>query len=200
MKVLSGRALVSGETWEERAFAEDASGEFGGYLWPPRSYTCSYCSREFMSAQALGGHMNVHRRDRALLRQPEYASTEAIQVQERAPYFGCTAAYPQDGVHDGYSLTTPQSITTSYGGVPDSSYERSCNEEADLSITLNSFTNYSQPTALHSGWGKDSDLLSAHINQHHLGGVCSPRGALTGVDLRLVNDLDLELRLGLHPS
>ncbi|XP_010672344.1 transcriptional regulator SUPERMAN-like [Beta vulgaris subsp. vulgaris] len=37
--------------------------------WPPRSYTCSFCKREFRSAQALGGHMNVHRRDRAQLRQ-----------------------------------------------------------------------------------------------------------------------------------
>ncbi|KAK4357058.1 hypothetical protein RND71_022668 [Anisodus tanguticus] len=40
----------------------------GGFLWPPRSYTCSFCKREFRSAQALGGHMNVHRRDRARLR------------------------------------------------------------------------------------------------------------------------------------
>lgn len=40
-----------------------------GFSWPPRSYTCSFCKREFRSAQALGGHMNVHRRDRARLRQ-----------------------------------------------------------------------------------------------------------------------------------
>ncbi|CAN1128834.1 Transcriptional regulator SUPERMAN [Linum perenne] len=39
-----------------------------GFTWPPRSYTCSFCKREFRSAQALGGHMNVHRRDRARLR------------------------------------------------------------------------------------------------------------------------------------
>ncbi|KAL5199592.1 hypothetical protein ABZP36_020795 [Zizania latifolia] len=36
--------------------------------WPPRSYPCGFCKREFRSAQALGGHMNVHRRDRARLR------------------------------------------------------------------------------------------------------------------------------------
>lgn len=40
-----------------------------GYSWISRSYTCSFCKREFRSAQALGGHMNVHRRDRARLRQ-----------------------------------------------------------------------------------------------------------------------------------
>ncbi|CAM9000899.1 unnamed protein product [Rhodiola kirilowii] len=40
-----------------------------GFSWPPRLYVCSFCKREFRSAQALGGHMNVHRRDRARLRQ-----------------------------------------------------------------------------------------------------------------------------------
>ncbi|CAD5170102.1 unnamed protein product [Musa acuminata subsp. malaccensis] len=59
----------SNESWEERAFAEDAAGRLGGCTWPPRSYSCSFCRREFRSAQALGGHMNVHRRDRARLKQ-----------------------------------------------------------------------------------------------------------------------------------
>ncbi|PRQ43166.1 putative transcription factor C2H2 family [Rosa chinensis] len=56
-------------SWEEQAFAEDAAGPLGGCIWPPRSYSCSFCRREFRSAQALGGHMNVHRRDRARLKQ-----------------------------------------------------------------------------------------------------------------------------------
>ncbi|EOA29373.1 hypothetical protein CARUB_v10025660mg [Capsella rubella] len=55
-------------SWEELAFAED---DAAGSLWPPRSYTCSFCRREFRSAQALGGHMNVHRRDRARLKQAD---------------------------------------------------------------------------------------------------------------------------------
>ncbi|KAJ0103411.1 hypothetical protein Patl1_06441 [Pistacia atlantica] len=58
----------SDSNWEERAFAEDAAGSLGGCVWPPRSYSCSFCKREFKSAQALGGHMNVHRRDRARLK------------------------------------------------------------------------------------------------------------------------------------
>ncbi|EOY05961.1 hypothetical protein QUC31_016520 [Theobroma cacao] len=49
-----------------QGFGEDY---LAGFSWPPRSYTCSFCKREFRSAQALGGHMNVHRRDRARLRQ-----------------------------------------------------------------------------------------------------------------------------------
>ncbi|XP_021771194.1 transcriptional regulator TAC1-like [Chenopodium quinoa] len=34
-----------------------------------RSYTCNFCKKGFSNAQALGGHMNIHRRDRAKLRQ-----------------------------------------------------------------------------------------------------------------------------------
>ncbi|XP_042375816.1 transcriptional regulator SUPERMAN-like isoform X1 [Zingiber officinale] len=47
----------------------------GFMSWPPkRSYSCCFCKRVFMSAQALGGHMNVHRRDKARLREesPNY--------------------------------------------------------------------------------------------------------------------------------
>ncbi|CAK7327214.1 unnamed protein product [Dovyalis caffra] len=29
-----------------------------------RSYECSFCKRGFTNAQALGGHMNIHRKDR----------------------------------------------------------------------------------------------------------------------------------------
>ncbi|KAJ3680776.1 hypothetical protein LUZ60_015265 [Juncus effusus] len=63
-------------TWEEQAFAEDTL-----HIWPPRSYSCSFCKREFRSAQALGGHMNVHRRDRARLRQQPSSPTLEDQEQ-----------------------------------------------------------------------------------------------------------------------
>lgn len=33
-----------------------------------RSYKCSFCQRGFSNAQALGGHMNIHRKDRARLK------------------------------------------------------------------------------------------------------------------------------------
>lgn len=61
---------ASSTSWEEEAFAKDASQPYGAFIWPPRSYSCSFCRREFRTAQALGGHMNVHRRDRARLKLP----------------------------------------------------------------------------------------------------------------------------------
>ncbi|KAJ9543543.1 hypothetical protein OSB04_023250 [Centaurea solstitialis] len=36
--------------------------------WRQRNFMCNFCKKEYKSAQALGGHMNVHRRDRARLR------------------------------------------------------------------------------------------------------------------------------------
>ncbi|PPD79351.1 hypothetical protein GOBAR_DD23707 [Gossypium barbadense] len=64
---------VDDDSWEVRAFAED-TGNVMGTTWPPRSYSCSFCRREFRSAQALGSHMNVHRRDRARLHQAHPAA------------------------------------------------------------------------------------------------------------------------------
>lgn len=85
----SGHAMIlspdeSSNSWEARAFAEDASSLAAG-IWPPRAYPCSFCRREFRSAQALGGHMNVHRRDRARLRQSSpphpFHATHNIHLQ-----------------------------------------------------------------------------------------------------------------------
>ncbi|ERN11533.1 hypothetical protein AMTRI_Chr03g138380 [Amborella trichopoda] len=38
-----------------------------GKTRPRRSFKCLFCGRRFITAQALGGHMNLHRRDRARL-------------------------------------------------------------------------------------------------------------------------------------
>ncbi|KAK8947310.1 putative transcriptional regulator RABBIT EARS [Platanthera zijinensis] len=44
-----------------------------GAVWPPKSYTCSFCFREFRFAQAPGGHMNVHCRGRTRLKQEAWS-------------------------------------------------------------------------------------------------------------------------------
>lgn len=63
----SSNKMKDSWSYNSQTYGEDSY--LGGFSWPPRSYTCSFCKREFRSAQALGGHMNVHRRDRARLRQ-----------------------------------------------------------------------------------------------------------------------------------
>lgn len=67
----SGGGANAGVKSQRNKLCRAAEEDFiNGISWPPRSYTCNFCKREFRSAQALGGHMNVHRRDRALLYSP----------------------------------------------------------------------------------------------------------------------------------
>ncbi|XP_050203406.1 zinc finger protein 11 [Mercurialis annua] len=54
---------------ERTCLGSEGDKNSSGFLWPQRNYICSFCKRQFNSAQALGGHMNVHRRDRAMLIQ-----------------------------------------------------------------------------------------------------------------------------------
>ncbi|KAF2302493.1 hypothetical protein GH714_036558 [Hevea brasiliensis] len=46
---------------EETDRSEQANDDMG----TGRSYECIFCKRGFTTAQALGGHMNIHRKDRA---------------------------------------------------------------------------------------------------------------------------------------
>ncbi|KAL3518143.1 hypothetical protein ACH5RR_020732 [Cinchona calisaya] len=41
---------------------------------PSRVYECSFCKKGFSNAQALGGHMNIHRKDKAKLKQATSSS------------------------------------------------------------------------------------------------------------------------------
>lgn len=46
----------------------DQDDESGGNQ---RSYNCTFCKRGFTNAQALGGHMNIHRKDKAKTKQQQ---------------------------------------------------------------------------------------------------------------------------------
>ncbi|KAH0458384.1 hypothetical protein IEQ34_013699 [Dendrobium chrysotoxum] len=54
-----------------------------------RSYDCNFCKRGFSNAQALGGHMNIHRKDRTLKpKKPNARGSQApISVFSSSSYF-----------------------------------------------------------------------------------------------------------------
>lgn len=56
--------LDSKSSSDETTDRSDQNDETGSVI--ARSYECVFCKRGFTSAQALGGHMNIHRKDRAL--------------------------------------------------------------------------------------------------------------------------------------
>ncbi|XP_019085829.1 PREDICTED: transcriptional regulator TAC1-like [Camelina sativa] len=77
------------------------------YSWSgsqARPYICDFCERGFSNAQALGGHMNIHRKDRAKLRQAnlkeedtEEATTSTNQLEQELielPFFVDTVRRP----------------------------------------------------------------------------------------------------------
>ncbi|MCD9559133.1 hypothetical protein HAX54_016944 [Datura stramonium] len=45
-----------------------------------RSYECNFCKRGFTNAQALGGHMNIHRKDK--LKAKQESSSRKLTAQE----------------------------------------------------------------------------------------------------------------------
>ncbi|KAE8677554.1 hypothetical protein F3Y22_tig00111506pilonHSYRG00195 [Hibiscus syriacus] len=103
------------DSWEVKAFADDR-GHAMGTTWPPRSYTCTFCRREFRSAQALGGHMNVHRRDRARLHQshPPPATTTTVPLISQTTSAFPTQEFPTNGsLCFLYQLPTPNGVFTS---------------------------------------------------------------------------------------
>nr|XP_010907810.1 transcriptional regulator SUPERMAN [Elaeis guineensis] len=77
-------------------------GERGGSSTRTRSYDCTFCKRGFSNAQALGGHMNIHRKDRAKLKQPSNLSQQfPFDVSnDFAPSYSPTPKnYPSQPMH-----------------------------------------------------------------------------------------------------
>ncbi|KAL2545244.1 C2H2 and C2HC zinc fingers superfamily protein [Forsythia ovata] len=131
------------DSWEVRAFEEDITvGNRMGCTWPPRSYTCNFCRREFRSAQALGGHMNVHRRDRARLHQqtPIIPSSSSSNDFPKSP--NSTQEFLPNGLCLFYSFPNPNngrpahSVNSSLLCQEYESLKDSAVEELDLELRL----------------------------------------------------------------
>ncbi|MCE3050614.1 hypothetical protein HAX54_047671 [Datura stramonium] len=56
-----------------------SSNELQGISHVNKCYRCSFCKRGFSNAQALGGHMNIHRKDRAKLREISIENSDVIK-------------------------------------------------------------------------------------------------------------------------
>ncbi|KAF5192967.1 Zinc finger protein [Thalictrum thalictroides] len=195
------------DSWEVRAFAQD-TGNIMGTTWPPRSYTCTFCRREFRSAQALGGHMNVHRRDRARLRQSPAVS---INDPSMSPNSSSAILFPtQEFVANGglcllYSLPSPNSVfnSNSMNGCVDPSTLLSISpyQTPNLMASCPSL-NFSQTTNVH-GHGsvcqtdKLEPTVSVDNNNHEDDNInhITINEETNHDKMEVVEELDLELRL-----
>ncbi|CAI9259122.1 unnamed protein product [Lactuca saligna] len=182
------------DSWEVRAFAED-TGNIMGTTWPPRSYTCAFCRREFRSAQALGGHMNVHRRDRARLHQAQPNLKNPYMTSSISSSSSSTLLIPtQDFDGNGglcllYSLPNPNTIFSPIKTFNDNTSSRLPIAPHPTTANLMNF-----PVAVLPDNIKSS--LSNSSNTHGSMSTCSNNNNHLLFTNSSVEELDLELRLG----
>lgn len=170
------------DSWEIRAFEEDTSNSMGS-TWPPRFYTCTFCRREFRSAQALGGHMNVHRRDRVRLNQtPSHASNSS---PTNFPNANSTLLIQnQEFIQNGGGLCYLYSIPNYFNPNPTTMKSSPSNLLSNISPFL--------PNHLMS---QPHNISSSSINTSEPSASTSTSND-NNRDKRDSDDIDLELRLG----
>lgn len=91
-------------------------------------YNCTYCKRGFTTAQALGGHMNIHRKDRAKTQMSTSSSGET--TLQRPPAHGLSLFLDD---HDKLSL---DKRLTSSSDRDRNTKDDEAKEELDLTLRL----------------------------------------------------------------
>ncbi|KAJ8558133.1 hypothetical protein K7X08_004899 [Anisodus acutangulus] len=97
-----------------------------------RSYECVFCKRGFNTAQALGGHMNIHRKDKTRNR-PSQSSI----VENNGPYHAATAHLSHRTYFPSHSSTStkgPFLINGPDSGSEDHNNNRQCLNLFGLSL------------------------------------------------------------------
>ncbi|KAF5184997.1 Zinc finger protein [Thalictrum thalictroides] len=190
-----------GEPWDYRNQQFHGEDLYSGFSWPPRSYTCSFCKREFRSAQALGGHMNVHRRDRARLRQysPPWEGHQATPLNPNPnPSPSYSPLNPQSRVY----TTFPSKLSPSLSCFPSSQSLAFCSEMKTPSVSTNPPVIVESTCSNGDVLTKTMKTLKGFMQEDDQCRRILKNGKMVMLDLEIglhssVNeDLDLELRLG----
>ncbi|WOL09889.1 transcriptional regulator TAC1-like [Canna indica] len=141
-------------------------------------YECTFCKRGFSNAQALGGHMNIHRKDRARDRRPSLAPP-LIQERVEESYSSCYYL-PATESFRGYAMYSPAP-----GSASSSAYSGD-QENATMGTGGGSRTQYD--VSLFAG-----EELRLSLSTIEFGGRERRRQEVEE------GELDLELRLGHRP-
>ncbi|KAK7395251.1 hypothetical protein VNO78_15802 [Psophocarpus tetragonolobus] len=142
-----------------------------GGLGQVKSYSCSFCRRGFSNAQALGGHMNIHRRDRAKLKQSSEESTLSLDISIKTT---------SDHSNDPSDLE--EKILFRLGSGEDQKHAR--NHKMPFTFTQNENHDHAPQRGMLIGTTE-----IPHLPSFVLGQMVEEKKA----------ELDLELRLGLYP-
>ncbi|KAL1200645.1 Zinc finger protein 10 [Cardamine amara subsp. amara] len=182
------------ESWEVKAFEQDTKGNISGTTWPPRSYTCNFCRREFRSAQALGGHMNVHRRDRASSRAHQGPNAAAAARSSGGTFLNsCALPLPTttliiqstasnlEGLPHLYQLQNPSGIFSNSGEMVNL-YGTPSFPSSNLAFSMLNSPVEVPPRLIEYSTGDDESI-----------------GSMKETTGTSVDEPDLELRLGHNP-
>lgn len=137
-----------------------------------RSYECTFCKRGFTNAQALGGHMNIHRKEKAK------ASKQGDIFHRRSfsnPFFSDqeSSKYSEGNFNQQFYFPLPNPTHSSYEG-----YQRDSNAVVASSNNLGSNLSLD----MGSWWSTKDDELKKDRNARD--------------DEKMEHEVDLELRLG----
>lgn len=158
-----------------------------------RSYECTFCKRGFTNAQALGGHMNIHRKDRAKAKQivSGTSSLNSNHYSNEDQYSSLSTYH-----HQQFS-SAPISSQAGSGYYP--------------VVDQRNYQMYFQPSGssprIPYGYDHDDSIGSRHqslgVNQELWGANLSLRFSPNNLEddeyrrgLRSNDEVDLELRLG----
>lgn len=160
-----------------------------------RSYECVYCKRGFTTAQALGGHMNIHRKDRANKAKPNFPPSSSTKLVDEN--YADLGFYPPIPTH---LVAGGNNNNYYYSTAPD--------HEVD---TNNNYHQFYFP-AHACGTTPSSHIENQRDRRHLFGQDWRQRGLSLYTNPLCVHEnkdkiqdnseedgLDLELRLGHHP-
>ncbi|KAL4588083.1 hypothetical protein LXL04_000962 [Taraxacum kok-saghyz] len=186
--------------WESNTLLFDNDYGYDGVSWRQRNFMCNFCKKEYKSAQALGGHMNVHRRDRARLRLSNSASLDHPNPNPNPSFPSQSSWLQYRTFHSSlFSLPSPSSTVDKedkqefFTSVPHSA----CNSLVDVRKNVNM-----EGCVANGGGGfingnsADQENESRVWKKRERFRVEMEMGLLKDGRIEMDLDLDLELRLG----
>ncbi|KAG0517442.1 hypothetical protein BDA96_09G089900 [Sorghum bicolor] len=174
---------------------------------PKPYYECVFCKRGFTTAQALGGHMNIHRRDRAKPTRDSPTSSGITTVSRNVECYNkyrhllAPSSYPPAvqpipipiGAGSSFGMYYTSSVAAAGARLDAESGNPNSVSPRELSL----FDEASRDQDLHLGLGR----LQGHIVVVGEGSGAAAEGSSERQESgEPERELDLELRLGRCPS
>ncbi|EXB55538.1 Transcriptional regulator TAC1 [Morus notabilis] len=165
-----------------------------------RSYECTYCKRGFTNAQALGGHMNIHRKDRAKTKQQAVHNTAVSSHSNYHQNEEISIA----GSHHFSTTTTSVPFSSQFPAWYQPAHERNYHQNMHFSPTSGYYSNYEgDHYNPFSSMASSTTTRNLNMNEELMGANLSLQIDTSDLEdhrarrsVVLDDEVDLELRLG----